>query len=191
MIFVTSAVHSEIEVKKSKFISYLVPYGQFKQWQEKLKQDHPKARHIVYAYRYINEHDQIVENLTDDGEPKGSSGPPSLAALRGKELVNTAVLTVRYFGGIKLGIGGLVRAYGKSVNQVISCAQEEGCFETYEKIFHKTFTISLSHLAKFEHFIHSLNSPHLTLQKVFEATSCELRISAPQQIIEQIDSFFS
>jgi len=76
-----------------------------------LKIEHPKARHIVYAYRELNEFNQIIENSSDDGEPKGSSGVPVLNVLRGEEFINVAILVVRYFGGIKLGIGGLVRAY--------------------------------------------------------------------------------
>ncbi|HHC11506.1 MAG TPA: YigZ family protein, partial [Campylobacterales bacterium] len=98
---------STYEIKKSKFITHLVPISQFKGLQDKLKAQHPKARHVVYALRYLNEFDQIVENLSDDGEPKGSSAQPALNVLRGEEMINMAVLIVRYFGGIKLGIGGL------------------------------------------------------------------------------------
>lgn len=86
----------------------------------RLKKEHPKARHFVYAYRYLNEFDQIVENSSDDGEPKGTSGKPCLNVLAGNEMINTAVIVVRYFGGVKLGTGGLVRAYGDSVNEVMA-----------------------------------------------------------------------
>jgi len=68
-----------------------------------LRESHPKARHIVYAYRELNEFEQIVENSSDDGEPKGSSGVPVLNVLRGEDFINVAILVVRYFGGIKLG----------------------------------------------------------------------------------------
>ncbi len=68
-----------------------------------LKKEHPKAVHFVYAYRTLNEYNQIIEDKSDDGEPKGTSGIPSLNVLRGYDLVNTAVITVRYFGGTKLG----------------------------------------------------------------------------------------
>lgn len=61
----------KIEVKKSNFISSLVPIGQFEEILQKLKMKHPKASHIVWAYRKLNEYDQIVENSSDDGEPKG------------------------------------------------------------------------------------------------------------------------
>lgn len=70
----------------------------------------------------MNEYRQIVENNSDDGEPKGTSGPPVLNVMRGFELVEVGILIVRYFGGIKLGTGGLVRAYGSSAKEVIAAA---------------------------------------------------------------------
>ncbi len=73
----------------------------------------------MYAIRYLNEYNQIVENSSDDGEPKGCAGVPALNILRGKDLINCAVLIVRYFGGIKLGTGGMARAYALSVKEVI------------------------------------------------------------------------
>ena len=108
------------EEKQSKFIAHLVPYSEYKSTLEHLKAEHPKARHFVTSYRYINEFDQIVENSSDDGEPKGTSGKPTLSVLQGKELVNTAVIVVRYFGGTKLGTGGLVRAYSDAVNMAVN-----------------------------------------------------------------------
>ena len=108
------------EVKQSKFIAYLLPYDQYTQTLLELKELHPKARHFVVAYRYLNEHQQIVEHSSDDGEPKGTSGKPSLFVLQGAEMIETAVIIARYFGGTKLGTGGLVRAYSESVNAVLS-----------------------------------------------------------------------
>ena len=89
---------------------------------QELKNSHPKARHFVYAYRFLNQFNQIIENSSDDGEPKGTSGPPVLKVLAGKDLINSAVIIVRYFGGIKLGTGGLVKAYSSAVNEVIKIA---------------------------------------------------------------------
>ncbi len=107
------------EVNRSKFITYLVPIEEYKGLQSKLKLEHPKANHVVYALRKLNEFDQIVENSSDDGEPKGCAGVPSLNVLRGEELINCAVLIVRYFGGIKLGTGGMARAYALAVKNVL------------------------------------------------------------------------
>ncbi|MDY0117842.1 MAG: YigZ family protein, partial [Sulfurimonadaceae bacterium] len=63
-----------LEVKQSKFIAVLTPWSLFLTTLEELKSKHPKARHFVVAYRYFNEHRQIVEHSSDDGEPKGTSG---------------------------------------------------------------------------------------------------------------------
>ncbi len=120
MKFVQKEFSYTYEEKKSKFIAFLVPFESFDTVMNRLKKEHPKARHFVYAYRYLNEFDQIVENSSDDGEPKGTSGKPCLNVLAGNEMINTAVIVVRYFGGVKLGTGGLVRAYGDSVNEVMA-----------------------------------------------------------------------
>ncbi len=111
------------EVNRSKFITYLVPILEYEGLQEKLKKENPKANHVVYALRYLNDYEQVVENSSDDGEPKGCAGTPSLNVLRGVELVDCAVLIVRYFGGIKLGTGGMARAYALAVKNVLDKAK--------------------------------------------------------------------
>lgn len=113
---------SSFEEKKSTFLSFLSPIDAMESLHVTLKNEHPKAAHIVWAKRYFNEFRQIVENNSDDGEPKGTSGPPVLNVMRGYELVEVGLLIVRYFGGIKLGTGGLVRAYGRSAKEVIAGA---------------------------------------------------------------------
>ncbi len=135
--FVSTEFHLLLERKKSKFICHLFPYADLASVKSRLVKEHPKARHFVYAYRYINEYDQIVENSSDDGEPKGTSGKPSLAVLSGLDLVNTAVITIRYFGGVKLGTGGLVRAYSDAVNGVCDTAS----FNVYEKLEQKIIDV--------------------------------------------------
>jgi len=122
MKYVKDTFTQTLEIKQSKFIAYLTPYSNYDKTLTTLKQQHPKARHFVVAYRYLNQYLQIVEHSSDDGEPKGTSGKPSLMVLQGNELINSAVIIVRYFGGTKLGTGGLVRAYSDTVNLVISHA---------------------------------------------------------------------
>jgi putative IMPACT (imprinted ancient) family translation regulator len=85
--FVQKEFSCTFEEKKSKFIAYLMPYHLFDVVMKKVKNEHPKARHYVYAYRYLNEFEQIVENSSDDGEPKGTSGKPSLAVMGGAEII--------------------------------------------------------------------------------------------------------
>ena len=129
MQFVREHITNTLEVKQSKFIAHLVPYDKYLTTLTYLKNKHPKARHFVTAYRYLNEYEQIVEHSSDDGEPKGTSGKPSLMVLQGQELINSAVITVRYFGGTKLGTGGLVRAYSNSANLVAKEVIVEGEFD--------------------------------------------------------------
>jgi len=123
MQFVKEHTTTTLEVKQSKFIAHLVPYEIYTVTLKELQVQHPKARHFVTAFRYLNEFNQVVEHSSDDGEPKGTSGKPSLMVLQGKELINSAVIIVRYFGGTKLGTGGLVRAYSDAVNLVIESAE--------------------------------------------------------------------
>ncbi|UFH58599.1 IMPACT family protein [Sulfurovum mangrovi] len=139
-----SSRESLTEVNKSKFITYLVPIDEFEGLQERLKAENPKANHVVYALRYLNEYDQIVENSSDDGEPKGCAGLPSLNVLRGEEMINCAVLIVRYFGGIKLGTGGMARAYAQAVKDVLSIAH----LLPYKKQLTHTFETSYSDVDK-------------------------------------------
>lgn len=99
----------QIEVMKSKFIAYLIPLNKeedFKPILADLRKEHKKARHIVYAYRV-----GMKSKSCDDGEPKGTAGHPLLELLYKKDLVDVALLVVRYFGGTKLGAGRLLRTY--------------------------------------------------------------------------------
>ncbi len=122
MKYIDEIYTNTYEIKQSKFIAYLTPYSKYQQTLDMLKIKHSKARHFVIAYRYLNEFDQIIEHSSDDGEPKGTSGKPSLFVLQGASMINCGVIIVRYFGGTKLGTGGLVRAYSDAVNLVLNQA---------------------------------------------------------------------
>ncbi len=152
MFHITQDFTAAIEIKRSKFIAYLCPYSEFDSLIIKLKEEHPKARHFVYAYRYLNEFDQIVENSGDDGEPKSTGGKPSLKALLSADMINTGVIIVRYFGGTMLGTGGLVRAYSDAVNEVVNIAQKH----QYEKLVTKDVILSYADLARTEYALAQL-----------------------------------
>lgn len=99
--------------KKSKFIANIFYIENREEAEEKLKQIKKKyydAKHNCYAYRVL-ENDNIIERSSDDGEPSGTAGMPILDILRGQDIVNCIIVVTRYFGGILLGTGGLVRAY--------------------------------------------------------------------------------
>lgn len=98
--------------KGSKFIAYAFPVNQlhdFEQQMDEVKRDHPKARHFCYAYQL--DIDGQLFRYNDDGEPGGTAGIPIYNQLKSKNLYKTAVIVVRYFGGRKLGVPGLINAY--------------------------------------------------------------------------------
>jgi uncharacterized YigZ family protein len=171
---VTELFHEQIEVKKSTFIGYLTPILQSDALHERLKEEHPKARHIVWAKRYLNEYHQIVENSSDDGEPKGTSGPPVLNVMRGSDLIECAILIVRYFGGIKLGTGGLVRAYGSCAKGVIDVADLQPFEERHNIRFFTLYTL----VARFEHFLNNEKIPFPNREYEGEGVVWALRLSA-------------
>jgi len=155
--YVVKEFSNTLEIKKSKFITHLCPYDKFDEMMNRLKDEHPKARHFVYGYRFLNEFDQIVENSSDDGEPKGTSGRPSLKVLNGADIINTGVIIVRYFGGIRLGTGGLVKAYSDAVNLV--CAKAE--FFEYEKLETRILKLEYNILGQVEYL---LNNSKITIK---------------------------
>lgn len=174
MFLLKEKISTQIEVKKSKFIATLAPFKDFESLNKALRDEHPKAAHVVWAYRYLNEFGQIVENSSDDGEPKGSSAPALLAALRGAELIDTCALVVRYFGGIKLGIGGLVRAYGTSVNEAIKSAKDMGVLEFFEKKESLKVFVPFALISRCEHFAKTQN---IEFSQEFSAIGCDFSFS--------------
>lgn len=108
--------NSMYEIKKSKFyaFSYNVDNtDEVNQILEDLKKEHKKARHIVYAYKIDG-----FEKKCDDGEPSGTAGLPLYNIINKKDLNHILIVVVRYFGGIKLGAGGLLRAYNKAASDI-------------------------------------------------------------------------
>ena len=118
---------SELEVKKSKFIANIIKIADEQDAKEKLDQIRKKysdARHNCYAYIvYDNESKTKIEKSSDDREPSGTAGIPILTLLQKNNLVNVLIVVTRYFGGILLGTGGLVRAYTDSSKQALENAQ--------------------------------------------------------------------
>ena len=109
-----------LECMKSKFYAYAFPISNvedFKPRLEKLRKDNPKAKHFVYAYRI-----GVNSKSCDDKEPKGTGGRPILELLNKKKLDNVAVIVVRYYGGVQLGAGRLLRTYlASAVNVLDKC----------------------------------------------------------------------
>lgn len=141
------------EIKKSKFITYLfsvTTISQVKDILDQLHIEHKKATHICYAYRLTN---PCYEKASDDGEPSGTAGIPMLDVLKKKNIQNILAIVVRYFGGIKLGAGGLVRAYSSSVvealeqsaivpMEIVHVYQIECTFSTYQECLQRIHAIA-------------------------------------------------
>ena len=103
---------AELKDRGSKFLAYAFPVqtvDDFKKRLKELKEEHPKAAHHCFAYR-IDASGNLFRS-SDDGEPSGSAGKPILGQIDSKELVNMAIVVVRYFGGTLLGVPGLINAY--------------------------------------------------------------------------------
>lgn len=123
-----SAVVFEEEIKKSRFITYLqrtTGLGEAKVFWAEIKQSHPNARHHCWAAVAGKPTDSQQLGFSDDGEPAGTAGKPMLSALLGSNVGEISAVVVRYYGGILLGTGGLVRAYGNGVQQALRLLETE------------------------------------------------------------------
>ncbi|MBD3268174.1 YigZ family protein [bacterium] len=114
-------VRVEQKVKNSRFIatvSRASSVGEAKAFIQSIRDEMPDATHHVYAYK-IGCGASVTEGMSDDGEPSGTSGPPVLSVIRGSDVGDIVLVVSRYFGGTKLGTGGLVSAYSDSAKQVM------------------------------------------------------------------------
>ncbi|ALF08773.1 YigZ family protein [Parageobacillus thermoglucosidasius] len=161
---------NEIVIEKSRFICYInraTTEEEAVQFIQQIKKKHWDATHNCSAY-IIGEHDQI-QKANDDGEPSGTAGIPMLEVLKKKGLKDTVAVVTRYFGGIKLGAGGLVRAYGKSVSEGLKAA---GIVERrLTRVMH--VTIDYTWLGKVEN---ELRSSDYTIKDIHYSENVEMEI---------------
>jgi len=116
----SSAVEHRLLEKNSEFITFLQPVSDREQalhWLQHYREHYKDAAHVCWAYIIGNTRQPQTQAFSDDGEPSGTAGKPMLHVLTERELGNCLAVVVRYFGGIKLGAGGLVRAYSAAVSQ--------------------------------------------------------------------------
>lgn len=164
---------SEIIIQKSRFLTYINRVESEQQAQafiEEIKAKHKSANHNCSAY-LIGEHDSI-QKANDDGEPSGTAGFPMLEVLKKQGLKDTVVVVTRYFGGIKLGGGGLIRAYGKATTEGLMAAQ------IVERRLHHLMKVSVDYtwLGKVENEIRSSAYP---LDRIDYAEAVELFLYVP------------
>lgn len=118
----SAAVSVSEEIKKSRFVTLLAPtcgVVAAKAFIQQVREDHPSARHHCWAFVAGAPDDSQQLGFSDDGEPSGTAGKPILAQLMGSGIGEITAVVVRYYGGIKLGTGGLVKAYGSGVQQAL------------------------------------------------------------------------
>ena len=111
------------EIQRSRFLAYAIhaeDEEEVRAWLASVKKEHYEARHVPYAMVLGARADR--QHSSDDGEPGGTAGSPTLEAIKAREITNAAVAVVRYFGGIKLGAGGLIRAYAHAAGLGLDAA---------------------------------------------------------------------
>ena len=177
--------YAELEEKKSRFLAFLVPIDQFEARLEALRVEHRKANHHVTAFRRIHDDDHIEEGAKDDGEPAGTSGMPMLKVLIGRGLINCSVIVVRYFGGTKLGAGGLARAYSGAASKAIDTAE----LILWQRILQKTISGRFDQTSDIERQISLLKLT--VLDRTYHETGVDILLEGPQDILEAMDGFMA
>ena len=113
------------EIQRSRFLAYVIhaeDEEEVRTWLQSIKKEHYEARHVPYAMVLGERADR--QRSSDDGEPGGTAGSPILEAIKACDITNAAVAVVRYFGGIKLGAGGLIRAYAHAAGLALEAADK-------------------------------------------------------------------
>lgn len=130
MLVLTKPVQFEEIIKGSRFLSELIPCETQAQARDILKAQKEKyadATHVVHAF-IVGKNAEVM-GMSDDGEPSGTAGRPTLDVLKGRNCTNLIVTITRWFGGTLLGTGGLVKAYGNGAKQVLEAAAAQNAFE--------------------------------------------------------------
>lgn len=166
---------SEIIISKSRFLTYVERVETEEDaiaFIEQIKKKHYQATHNCSAY-LIGEHDNI-QKANDDGEPSGTAGVPMLEVLKKQGLKDVVVVVTRYFGGIKLGSGGLIRAYGKATTEGIKAAG------VVARKQHRTIRVTADYtwLGKLEN---EVRNAHYTLTDIVYADNVEIIVATLEE----------
>jgi len=173
---------SELVIQKSKFITYVKRAETEEEaldFIQEIKKRHHNASHNCSAYM-IGEHDNI-QKANDDGEPSGTAGVPILEVLKKQGLKDTVIVVTRYFGGIKLGGGGLIRAYGRATTEGITATG------TVERKLHSMMKVTIDYtwLGKVENAVRQSTYP---LNEVAYDNGVNLFIHVP---VTEMETFIS
>lgn len=170
--------------KNSKFFGYAFPVSneeEIKEHLDRLRKEHFSARHWCYAYQIGTE--KIQYRANDDGEPNNSAGMPIYGQIQSFEVTNVMVVVVRYFGGVKLGVGGLISAYKTAAQMALENS------EIVEQTINKFFTISFEyvHLNK---VMRNIKEKNLQIVSQKMEMDCEIQISIRKKNVQNLlDTF--
>ena len=166
---------SKIVIEKSVFIASVSPVNgedEAKKFVSEVRAKYPDATHNCYAY--VADIDGLQVKFSDDGEPQGTAGMPILEVLKNKKLFKTCVVITRYFGGVKLGAGGLVRAYSECTTKGVEDAKIK------EFILSGIYTTKL-HFSLYQKFLKFLNSLNCVIKEsVFDSDGVSLTFYSPK-----------
>lgn len=175
-------ITAEIEEKRSKFIANLICVKNVEEAENSLREYKKKyhdARHNCYAY--IINGETIIKKASDDGEPSGTAGAPILNVLERKELSNVIAIVTRYFGGILLGTGGLVRAYSTAVIKAIEKAKIIDLVKGYEI----EVNVNYQNLENLKYYC---NINFFNIANILYEENIKLIIEIPKTKIEQFEN---
>jgi len=185
----SSAVESTTEEKNSEFITFLHPVTSREEALAQVdlyRQQYPDAAHVCWAYVIGNTRQPQTQAFSDDGEPSGTAGKPMLHVLTEREVGNSLAVVVRYFGGVKLGAGGLVRAYSAAVSTAVGRAQLMAVTPSIQL----QVTVDFAKETKIRHIVNQYQghilqvdyATHVTLEISLAAADAEL---FSQQVINE------
>ncbi len=185
MYCVKKSVQIEDIIKKSRFIGLLIPCqteNEAIQQLNHLQQQYPDASHLVFAYR-IQTAKGIVTKFHDAGEPSGTAGKPVFQHLAGKDLINLLCVVIRYFGGVKLGAGGLTRAYSNTAKKAI----EASTVSKHIEYIDIKFTLDYNQMQNFEYQLKKFKG--LIIKQVF-TENIQLLIRIPESKATEFSQLF-
>lgn len=177
---ITTSVTAELEERGSRFIGSLVPWADFENKLAISREVHRKASHHVTAFRRMLPNNRIEESARDDGEPAGTSGMPTLKVLCGANLVDAGIIIARYFGGTKLGAGGLARAYSGTALRAVEAANMVPWF----RVARRSISCSFENMSSLEQRIHA--EALTVVSREFTETGVIIAVEGPEDAIASI-----
>lgn len=177
---ITSPSTGSYSEKRSKFLAYAFPVQTEQQVKERLteiQKKHNDARHHCYAYILGPRKDAY--RMNDNGEPSGTAGRPIHGQLMSKDLTNTLVIVVRYFGGIKLGVSGLQNAYKIAAKEALEAAT------IIEKTIDETYEVTFEYL-QMNNVMQQMKDPYVTIISQQSDLNCTIQFSVRQREAERI-----